>query len=71
VTLGIGQDDPQVRQGKAPYKYTYEWRLGELDGFTGTILKVDLTKEKVVKENPGESFYRKWLGAYGIGARVV
>ena len=42
-----------------------------MDGFTGTILKVDLTKEKVVKENPGESFYRKWLGAYGVGARVV
>jgi aldehyde:ferredoxin oxidoreductase len=42
-----------------------------LDGSTGTILKVDLRKGTVVKENPGEPFYRKWFGAYGVGARIV
>ena len=40
-------------------------------GFTGKILKVDLTHGKVHEETLDESFYRTWLGGYGLGARII
>jgi len=40
-------------------------------GFLGKILKVDLATEKIKEETLKESFYRTWLGGYGLGARIV
>ncbi len=40
-------------------------------GFIGKILKVDLTLGKVHEETLHESFYKTWLGGYGLGARIV
>jgi len=40
-------------------------------GFTGKILKVDLTLGKVHEETLDESFYKAWLGGYGLGARII
>lgn len=40
-------------------------------GFTGRILKVDLTHERIHAEYLGEVFYRTWLGGYGLGARII
>jgi aldehyde:ferredoxin oxidoreductase len=40
-------------------------------GFTGRILKVDLTHRKLHCEILDESFYRAWLGGYGLGARII
>ena len=37
----------------------------------GRILKVDLFKGRVSKENLKEDFYKKWLGGYGLGARII
>ena len=37
----------------------------------GKILKVDLAREKVHDEALDESFYRDWLGGYGLGARII
>jgi aldehyde:ferredoxin oxidoreductase len=40
-------------------------------GFIGKILRVDLTLGKVHEETLGESFFKSWLGGYGLGARIV
>lgn len=40
-------------------------------GFTGKILKVDLTLGKVHEETLDESLYKAWLGGYGLGARII
>jgi aldehyde:ferredoxin oxidoreductase len=40
-------------------------------GFVGKILKVDLTQGKIHVEAPEESFYRTWLGGYGLGSRII
>jgi len=37
------------------------------NGYTGKILHVDLTNQKIEVEEPGESFYRSYLGGRGIG----
>jgi len=37
-------------------------------GYTGRILHVDLTKEKLAVEEPGETFYRKYVGGSAMGA---
>lgn len=37
----------------------------------GKILKVDLTLGKIHEETLKESFYKTWLGGYGLGARIV
>jgi len=42
-----------------------------MGGFIGKILKVDLTKGKIKEEALKETFYRKWFGTYGLGARVL
>jgi aldehyde:ferredoxin oxidoreductase len=39
-----------------------------MKGFTGNILRVNLTEGKIVIENPDEKFYRKYLGGSCIGA---
>lgn len=36
-------------------------------GYTGKILHVDLTRRKVETEEPGDVFYRTYLGGRGIG----
>ncbi|MCU0540313.1 MAG: hypothetical protein MUF46_10585, partial [Desulfobacterales bacterium] len=36
-------------------------------GYTGKILQVDLTSRKIETEEPGEAFYRSYLGGRGIG----
>ena len=40
-------------------------------GFLGKILKVDLTFGKAHEETLDESFYKAWLGGYGLGARIL
>lgn len=40
-------------------------------GYMGKILFVDLTTGKIVEETPHESLYRKYIGGYGIGARIL
>ena len=40
-------------------------------GYTGKILNVNLTTGEVKTETPDDSFYRKYLGGYGIGARMA
>lgn len=37
-------------------------------GFTGTILRVDLTKGEIVNYNPNENFYRTYMGGSAFGA---
>ena len=37
-------------------------------GFTGIILKVDLTKGKIERVEMEEEFYRTYLGGSGFGA---
>ena len=37
----------------------------------GKILKVDLTLGKIHEETLKESFYKTWLGGYGLGARII
>jgi aldehyde:ferredoxin oxidoreductase len=36
-------------------------------GYTGKVLHVDLTRRKIETEEPGETFYRSYLGGRGIG----
>lgn len=40
-------------------------------GYTGKILKIDLGRANVKTEILSESFFRLWLGGYGLGARIV
>ncbi len=40
-------------------------------GFTGKILRVDLTLGKVHEDTLDERFYQTWLGGYGLGARII
>jgi aldehyde:ferredoxin oxidoreductase len=42
-----------------------------MGGFIGKILNVDLTKGKIKEKTLKEVFYRKWFGAYGLGARIL
>ena len=37
----------------------------------GKILFVDLSSQSIKVESPGEDLYRKFLGGYGIGARIL
>ncbi len=37
-----------------------------VNGYTGNILRVDLTKESVSIENPDEIFYRRYIGGEGF-----
>lgn len=40
-------------------------------GYMGKILFVNLSTGKISEEIPDESFYRKYIGGYGIGARIL
>ena len=40
-------------------------------GFLGKILKVDLSTGKIKTVTLKEAFYRKWLGGYGLGSRLL
>ncbi|MFX1601290.1 MAG: aldehyde ferredoxin oxidoreductase N-terminal domain-containing protein, partial [Promethearchaeota archaeon] len=39
-----------------------------VNGYTGNILRVDLTKEKILIETPDELFYRRFIGGEGFVA---
>ena len=36
-------------------------------GYTGTILRVDLSKAKIERQQPGDAFYRMYMGGSAIG----
>ena len=40
-------------------------------GFNGKMLSVNLTTGEITTEHPDESLYRKYLGGYGVGARML
>lgn len=40
-------------------------------GYMGKILFVDLATGNITAETPGESFYRKYIGGVGLGARIL
>jgi aldehyde:ferredoxin oxidoreductase len=40
-------------------------------GYIGKLLFVDLTTGQIKEESPEESFYRDYIGGYGIGARIL
>ena len=42
--------------------------MGNMMGFTGKILRVDLTNEQISEEFPEEAFFRKYLGGTGLGS---
>ncbi|MFC1857646.1 aldehyde ferredoxin oxidoreductase family protein [Thermodesulfobacteriota bacterium] len=42
-----------------------------LYGYMGRMLFVDLTTGKIEEKVPDDEFYRRFLGGYGIGARVL
>jgi len=42
-----------------------------MNGYTGNILHVDLTKKKLTIENPGEDFYRKYIGGSAMGMAYI
>lgn len=42
-----------------------------MTGYMGKILKINLTNGKIEKQQLKGSFYRKWFGGYGLGARII
>lgn len=42
-----------------------------MGGCIGNILKVNLTSGKIKDEVLGEAFFKKWLGGYGLGVRIL
>ena len=43
--------------------------MDTLYGYSGKLLRIDLTNEKVTKEDIQESILRKWIGGTGLGAK--
>lgn len=41
------------------------------NGYVGKILRVDLTKGRVTKEEPSQEMWRMWVGGTGLGARYL
>jgi len=39
--------------------------------YSGKLLRIDLTNEKVVQENLDEATLRKWVGGTGLGAKYL
>ncbi|HAM45898.1 MAG TPA: hypothetical protein DCM67_12880, partial [Propionibacteriaceae bacterium] len=37
-----------------------------MKGVAGKILRIDLTSGRITVEEPGEAFYRRYLGGAGI-----
>ncbi|MEJ2739100.1 MAG: aldehyde ferredoxin oxidoreductase family protein [Dehalococcoidia bacterium] len=42
-----------------------------ISGYCGKLLYINLSNGNISEESPEESFYRKFLGGYGIGARIL
>jgi aldehyde:ferredoxin oxidoreductase len=42
-----------------------------LAGYMGKLLFVNLSTGEIKEERPDESFYRDYLGGYGIGVRIL
>lgn len=42
-----------------------------IPGYMGKLLFVNLSTGEIKEETPDESFYRKYVGGYGIGARIL
>ncbi|MFC1968841.1 aldehyde ferredoxin oxidoreductase family protein, partial [Chloroflexota bacterium] len=40
-------------------------------GWQGTILRVDLSEERIIKEPLSPDFAKKWLGGEGFGAKIL
>ncbi len=40
-------------------------------GYTGTILRVDLSTGKITSDDPGEDTYRRFLGGNGLGSKYL
>ncbi len=40
-------------------------------GYMGKILKVDLSREELIDEDLDENLSRRFIGGYGIGARII
>ena len=45
--------------------------MTKLYGYSGKLLRIDLTNEKVTEENPDEATLRKWVGGTGLGAKYL
>lgn len=45
--------------------------LSNLPGYTGRVLRVDLTSEVITEESPDEAIYRQYIGGAGFGAKVL
>ncbi len=42
-----------------------------ISGYMGKLLWVDLSSGKIQVEQPDDEFYRKYIGGYGIGSRLL
>ena len=43
-----------------------------MDGYLGKLLRIDLTKERILEENiPEESILRMYIGGFGLGLRLL
>ena len=45
--------------------------MSGIDGYTKKILRVDLTKKKIIEEKVDEATLRKYLGGTGIGVKFL
>jgi len=45
--------------------------MGELGGYMGKILRVDLNEEKITEEEIDEATLRKFVGGTGLGAKIM
>ena len=45
--------------------------LGELTGYMGRVLRVDLTSELITEESLDEAVLRQYIGGAGLGAKVL
>ena len=43
----------------------------DMGGYLGNILKVNLSSGKIKEKSLSDKFYRKWLGTYGLGSRIL
>ena len=45
--------------------------MTKIYGYSGKLLRIDLTNEKVTEENLDETTLRKWVGGTGLGAKYL
>src|SRR4030067_1684000 len=43
----------------------------QMYGYAGTVLRINLNNQKIVKEPPSADFARKYIGGSGFNARVL